>query len=313
MIPVALRHLPPDGGPAPARVLPDLLDRAGLAAGHSLRSAHVLVKPNLLTATPLACTSPGVVTGVCRWLLEQGARVRVGDSPGFGTATAVARQIGLEDTLRPLGLRVETLSEARPLALPLRHGGPVSFGVARLALESDLILSLPRVKAHSQMRLTLACKNLFGCVCGLRKALIHTRQGQDPAFFADCLAALWAGLPPVAAVADGLVAMHVTGPSKGQPFPLGLLGASPSAVALDEALCAVLGLPLSATPLGAALERRAAPGCGRAGWRHDYVLARPEDFDSTGFVLPGELMHTSFRPWRLFKSCLRRLWLARRK
>ena len=45
----------------------------------------------------------------------------------------------------------------------------------------------------------------------------------------------------------------------------------------------------------------------------DYVLARPEDFDSTGFLLPNELMHTSFRPWRLFKSCLRRLWLARRK
>ena len=31
------------------------------------------------------------------------------------------------------------------------------------------------------------------------------------------------------------------------------------------------------------------------------------------FALPAELMHTSFRPWRLFKSCLRRLWLARRK
>ena len=61
--------------------------------------------------------------------------------------------------------------------------------------------------------------------------------------------------------------MHVTGPSKGQPFPLGLLGASPSAVALDEALCAVLGLPLAGTPLGAALERREAPGvppCGLA-------------------------------------------------
>ena len=185
--------------------------------------------------------------------------------------------------------------------------------MARAALESDVIFSLPRVKAHSQMRLTLAVKNLFGCVCGLRKALIHTRQGQDPDFFADCIAALWAGLPPVAAVADGLTAMHVTGPSRGRPFPLGLLGASPSAVALDEALCAVLGLPLSGTPLGAALERREAAGCRRAGWRPDYVLARPEDFDGTGFIVPDELMHTSFRPWRLFKSCLRRLWLARRK
>ena len=310
---VALQRFSPADSGAVAQALPLLLDRAGLASSFSLRSAHVLVKPNLLTATPLACTSPVVVASVCRWLLDQGARVRVGDSPGFGTATAVARQTGLEEALRPLGLRVESLADPRPLELPLRRGGPVSFGVARVALESDVIFSLPRVKAHSQMRLTLAVKNLFGCVCGLRKALIHTRQGQDPDFFADCIAALWAGLPPVAAVADGLTAMHVTGPSKGRPFPLGLLGASPSAVALDEALCAVLGLPLAGTPLGAALERRDAAGCRRAGWRHDYVLARPEDFDSTGFLLPDELMHTSFRPWRLFKSCLRRLWLARRK
>ena len=218
---VALQRFSPADSGAVAQALPLLLDRAGLASSFSLRSAHVLVKPNLLTATPLACTSPVVVAAVCRWLLDQGARVRVGDSPGFGTATAVARQTGVEEALRPLGLRVESLADPRPLELPLRRGGPVSFGVARVALESDVIFSLPRVKAHSQMRLTLAVKNLFGCVCGLRKALIHTRQGQDPDFFADCIAALWAGLPPGAAVADGLTAMHVTGPSKGQPFGRG--------------------------------------------------------------------------------------------
>ena len=166
-VPVALQRLSPADSGAVAQALPLLLDRAGLASSFSLRSAHVLVKPNLLTATPLACTSPVVVASVCRWLLDQGARVRVGDSPGFGTATAVARQTGLEEALRPLGLRVESLADPRPLALPLRRGGPVSFGVARVALESDVIFSLPRVKAHSQMRLTLAVKNLFGCVCGL--------------------------------------------------------------------------------------------------------------------------------------------------
>ena len=151
---VALQRFSPADSGAVAQALPLLLDRAGLASSFSLRSAHVLVKPNLLTATPLACTSPVVVAAVCRWLLDQGARVRVGDSPGFGTATAVARQTGVEEALRPLGLRVESLADPRPLELPLRRGGPVSFGVARVALESDVIFSLPRVKAHSQMRLT---------------------------------------------------------------------------------------------------------------------------------------------------------------
>ena len=100
-VPVALQRLAPDDRSAVAQALPRLLDRAGLASSFSLRSARVLVKPNLLTATPLACTSPVVVAAVCRWLLDQGARVRVGDSPGFGTATAVARQTGLAEALRP--------------------------------------------------------------------------------------------------------------------------------------------------------------------------------------------------------------------
>ena len=148
---VALQRFSPADSGAVAQALPLLLDRAGLASSFSLCSAHVLVKPNLLTATPLACTSPVVVAAVCRWLLDQGARVRVGDSPGFGTATAVARQTGVEEALRPLGLRVESLADPRPLELPLRRGGPVSFGVARVALESDVIFSLPRVKAHSDI------------------------------------------------------------------------------------------------------------------------------------------------------------------
>ena len=283
---VALQRFSPADSGAVAQALPLLLDRAGLASSFSLRSAHVLVKPNLLTATPLACTSPVVVAAVCRWLLDQGARVRVGDSPGFGTATAVARQTGVEEALRPLGLRVESLADPRPLELPLRRGGPVSFGVARVALESDVIFSLPRVKAHSQMRLTLAVKNLFGCVCGLRKALIHTRQGQDPDFFADCIAALWAGLPPVAAVADGLTAMHVTGPSKGQPFPLGLLGAAAPQLVMLAAMGLAVGsqiaglyyaerlLELPLGLIGACLGMASLPRLSRLAGEKDFAAFR---------------------------------------
>ena len=83
-------------------------------------------------------------------------------------------------------------------------------------------------------------------------------------------------------------------------------------MALDEALCAVLGLPLSRTPLGAALERRRAPGCAAAGSQIRYTDARPEDVAARDFALPAELMHTSFRPGRLLKSCLRRFWLSLR-
>ena len=284
------------------------LERAGPGHLRPLYGARVLVKPNLLRATPLACTSPAVVAAACAWLLDQGARVTVLDSPGFGRAASVARAIGLGDSLRPLGLAVSGPGKA--VSLRLDNGS--CFGVSRRALESDLILSVPRVKAHSQMLLTLAVKNLFGLVAGMRKALAHTSEGQSPDGFANALAALWAALPPVAALADGIIAMQRTGPSGGIPHPLGLLASSPSAVALDEALCAVLGVEFRRTPLGAALERRHAPGCAAAGAIVRYTDARPEEVAVRDFALPAELTHTSFRPGRLLRSCLRRFWLGLR-
>lgn len=279
------------------------LDHAGPQHLRSLRGARVLVKPNLLAATPLACTDPAVTAAACAWLLDNGAHVAVADSPGFGRAEHVARVIGLTDALAPLGIVPRGPSGVVPLELDVG----ATVGVAREIRECDLILSVPRVKAHSQVRLTLAVKNLYGVVAGLRKAFIHTRQGRDPLLFADTVASLWAALPPAAALADGVIAMHVDGPSRGRPFPLGLVGASPSAPALDEAVCAVLGIAPADTLVGAALERRSAPGCAAAGWTADFADLRPEDFDASGFVLPDVLMHTSFRPGRLLISCLRRL------
>ncbi|MCR5563629.1 MAG: DUF362 domain-containing protein [Desulfovibrio sp.] len=271
--------------------------------------SRVLVKPNLLLPVSLACTSPAVVAAVCAWLLERGAQVVVADSPGFGRGPVVARKIGLEEALRPLGLAVCAMDE--PVATDLSlASGKARFRISRRALEADVIVSVPRVKAHSQMRASLAVKNCFGCVCGLSKALIHAREGRDPDFFADCLAALWAVLPPVAGVADGVTAMHVTGPSKGLAYPLGLLGASDSAVALDEAVLAALGLAPADTPLGAALARRLAQGSAAAGWRAEYPLRRPEEWRPVDFCFPVDLSHTSFAPGRLVKSCLRRIVAA---
>ena len=117
----------------------------------------------------------------------------------------------------------------------------------------------------------------------------------------------------IEALADGGVAMHVTGPSGGKPFVLHLMGASASAVALDEALYAVFGLAPEAVPLGAALVRRKAQGSAASGTEVTFPLLRPENFDARGFELPRELSHTSFHPARFVQSCLRRIIAAVKK
>ena len=321
-VPVALARCEGYDRRSLAQLVGEVLDAARIAQSCSLKvGTKVLVKPNLLMGRSLACTSPGVVAAACRWLRDHGAQMAVADSPGFGRAGSVARAIGLESALRPLGLEVRELDRPVPISLPLpqgsrsAHSGKAGtrFHVARAVHECDFILSLPRVKAHSQMLITLAVKNCFGCVSGLHKAVAHAREGRDPQFFADCLAALWAALPPVAAVADGITAMHMTGPSNGKPFALGLIGASASAVALDEAIYAVLGLSPQDVPLGAALCRRKAWGSAVAGAQASYPCNISADFCAAGFQLPAELSHTSFHPARFVQSCFRRIFAALKK
>lgn len=270
------------------------------------RGCHVLVKPNLLRAAELCCTHAEVTRAVCVQLLEHGCRVSVADSPGFGTARSVATAIGLAEALRPLGLTVQPLTHARPV--PLGDGG--RWGVARLALECDHVVSVPRVKAHCQMRVTLAVKNLFGCVCGLRKAVAHTRQGKDRDVFTRALLDLWRALPPVSAVMDGVTAMHITGPSGGKPFALGCVGASASAVALDTALYSLLGARPQDIPLWDAAQVAGLPGA----MPEDLIfpLSQPHEFDARGFALPQRLIDISFEPHRLFISLCRRVWTALR-
>lgn len=291
------------------------LESAGLGRrpGHGNRifpalvpGLRLLVKPNLLMSLRLACTSPAMLAALCRWLSDYGVKITVADSPGFGRGPAVARAIGLADALRPLGLTVQPMD--RPVTVRLQTPfGPCRMRISSRALECDGIISAPRVKAHSQMLVTLAVKNCFGLACGQNKAWIHAMHGASTEKFASCIAALWNWLPPVAALADGVCAMHVTGPSRGSPFPLRLLGASAFAPALDAAICAVLGLRHDSTPLGRALAAYGAGGQPLRPGRLVWPLLSPGDFSARGFELPHALKPASFNPLRLAISSMRRL------
>lgn len=299
-IPVALAKCADYAQPGLARLVGDLLDATAFQAASGSR---ILVKPNLLCAKPLACASPQIVAAVCQWLLDRNCKIRISDSPAFGSPQKVARQIGLEDVLRPLGLRVSAFHSTSMVSVDIQ-GKLLRPGIAREALESDAIFSIARVKAHSQMRITLCVKNCYGTVPGLRKAFLHALYGKDQNFFAKLLISIWRSLPPVFAVADGICAMHKTGPIKGEPFQLGLLGASSAAPLLDLAILRILKLQPDYIPLANCLSRQNAPTLEQATW----PLCAAEDFNIEGFIVPETLKSASFSPLQLARSCLMRCW-----
>jgi uncharacterized protein (DUF362 family) len=266
------------------------------------KGTRILVKPNLLTPKKaLATTHPLVVRAVCEYFLDYGAMVSVGDSPAFGTAKKVANSNGLAEALD--GLPIEIINLSRPTKIRLASG--ISIGISQKALEKDLIINVAKLKAHSQLRVTAAVKNFFGCVVGFRKALAHCRYGDMSNLFESLLIEIMQALPETVSLVDGVMTMQRTGPIDGDPFDLSLLGASSNPVALDTALYTILGLQPHHVPL---LESQKRGLSGAHIHELNYPLAQPEEFDTAGLTLPSPLKPVTFYSIRFLKGRLKSMF-----
>ncbi len=271
----------------------------------NVRSCRVLLKPNLISAKRqdgLPCTNGDFIAAVAEYLVDQGAHVSVGDSPAFGTATGVMSAMGIAEKLK--GLPVELVDFKHGIKVHLACG--TSVKVAQDALECDLLLNLPRCKAHCQMLVTLAVKNLFGTVLGWRKPWMHLRHGDSDDEFAAFLVDLLGLFPKSLSLLDGIVALHGKGPMDGDPFHLGLIAASESPVALDTAVLAVLGIDPKRNAIWRECNRRELSGAEPN--ELQFPFCSPEDVRAEGFQVVDVLTPVTFHPGRLVLGGLKRMY-----
>ncbi|MCG6534619.1 MAG: DUF362 domain-containing protein [Syntrophales bacterium LBB04] len=204
---------------------------------------RVLIKPNLLIATKpddAVLTHYLLVKAVSEYVLEKGAWAQVSDSPALGTFRKIIRDSGIKDALQGLNVQCSEFKES----LPVDIGAP--FGIidlARDAMEAEVIINLPKLKTHDQMLLTLAVKNMFGCVVGLRKPEWHMKMDTNREMFARLIVQICRQVKPTFTILDGILAMEGEGPGKrGVPRPLGVIIAGRDEFAVDAAVCRMLGL-----------------------------------------------------------------------
>ncbi len=203
---------------------------------------RVLIKPNLLGAKPrhsAVTTDPAIVGALIRIVKEAGGVPLVGDSPGLGTAAKVAAKNGLREEVERLGAKLIELSTP----VEVRNTKGLRFKklvVAEEALDVDVIINAPKLKTHAQMFLTMAVKNIFGCVPGKRKVQWHLTAGVDSDYFADMLLELALFIKPRLSILDAVISMEGNGPASGTPRETGFVMASTEPIALDRAACEVL-------------------------------------------------------------------------
>ena len=211
---------------------------------------RVLLKPNLLSGKhqDMAITThPAIVKAVIMLVREAGGRPFIGDSPAaFPFAKEgidkIAEITGIKDMADEMGVDIIDLDEAITVRGP--DGGIFKeYEISKVAINSDLVINLPKLKTHSQMVLTSAVKNLFGCVPGTRKVQWHYKAGVDRIYFARMLVEISQIINPVLTIVDGIIGLEGDGPgSAGTPRHIGLIVAGTNCSAVDVVISRIVGV-----------------------------------------------------------------------
>ena len=214
--------------------------------GRSIKSGHkVLIKPNFLRAKSVGAAvtpHPILIAETCKLVIDLGATPVIGDSPAMGAAQAVAAKIGLDEFIKSSDAPIINLSHPREVVLK----NPIKYRKLELssqAFEFDRIINLAKLKTHDLLLMTMAVKNLFGCVVGKRKPAYHLEAGHKPELFAELLLEIYKCLSPSVSIIDAIIAMEGNGPGNGDPKKIGLLMASEDAVALDRVAGETVNMP----------------------------------------------------------------------
>ena len=215
---------------------------------------RVLLKPNFVInnpSNPSAWTHPTVILQTAKLVKEAGAsKIFIGDLPGIGNVFRIAKKMGITpDVLHQVGAVLVDFRSKRIVSDNLKNGQFKAISLSDNALEIDTLINLCKAKTHTQMVLTGAVKNLFGCVPGRRKALMHCLVNNSSYLFARMLLDVHRQLNAAVHIMDGIIAMDGQGPTKGTPRPWGWLLASKDPVALDTVMANALGYESDEVPV----------------------------------------------------------------
>jgi len=213
-------------------------------AGAFVKSGEkILLKVNLLVGeAPEKCvnTHPTVFRSVAELFTAESAIIQYGDSPGFGTPHAAAKKCGIADVAEAMNIEMVDFKEGREVFFEEGVQNK-KFFIANGVLESDGIISMPKLKTHGLERFTGSIKNQFGCVVGMRKGEFHVKL-PDPTDFAKMLVDLNNCVKPRLYIMDGIVAMEGNGPRGGTPRAMNVLLFSTDPVALDATASRLINL-----------------------------------------------------------------------
>jgi len=217
--------------------------------------AEVLIKLNLcLLKGPEtgATVDPRVAKALVEWLNDRY------DLGKIYLAEADATHLGADMAFKALGWNdifkdrpaVELFNLTKDETVLVSSKYIKDLRISRKMMDVDLLISLGKLKTHTQQKISCILKNQFGAIPYKYKIVYHPQLAQ-------AICAANAVRTPDLCIIDGLIAMEGNGPTNGIPRRTGLLLTSNDAVSMDHYCARLMGFrPMSVPHLKLAVRHR---------------------------------------------------------
>jgi len=210
----------------------------------------ILIKPNLVVPLPTetgVTTNPLVIKAIIELCKENGnEKIVVGDSPFFPfSARNCFKATRLIEIIEELNVEMAYFDEEK--YTPVDNPNAKIFKKINLPesiIKCDSIISIPRLKCHSQTLVSLSIKNQIGVLSPEDKKLFHRDDLHQKII--DCNLGLQKKLK--LAVMDATFGLEGQGPTFGNPVKMELVLASNDFLALDRVSCEVMDHDVNSIP-----------------------------------------------------------------
>lgn len=206
----------------------------------------VLLKPNLLSAVSpykAVTTHPQFVRIVGEIFKEKGFEVFIADNPMANLKKEEIEEVyeicGIKDISQECGFKL-----LYPEKVKIKDNIPFSWWI-----DNFKIVNLPKLKTHQLTRLTLATKNLYGCISGYYKSYLHRLYPKSEEF-TFVLLKIYHLIKPLVNILDGIWALEGEGPSsEGKRKDCFLVAIGEDPLYLDYAISEILPISSASIPL----------------------------------------------------------------
>lgn len=236
-----------------------------LGIAEMVKGRRILLKPNLVephAGRAHIHTHPLMIRAAADAFRSLGAsQVAVAEGPGHRTDTLmVLDEAGLSEGLAEDKLRFIDVNYDSGVIVPNKTllTGMKSLTFPASLRDFDLIVSMPKMKTHHWVGVTLSMKNLFGLMPGVfygwPKNLFHIYGIEKSIIDIN------ATMPSQLAIVDGIVGMEGDGPIMGDAKNAGLIVMGTNSAAVDATCARAMGVdPEKIGYLMMAAQRKLGP------------------------------------------------------